>query len=336
MRLKSSQLFLGVRKMSNSETQTRKICSKCNEPAIYKLPNMHLCKKHFISYFETKVYKTIKKFNLIEQNDRICIATSGGKDSLAVLYTTMKYCKKYDIDFFALAIDEGIANYRDHTLRDLKKFCKEYKIKLNIISFEEYFGDKLDNITKKAMEKFNKKPCTVCGILRRFLLNKGAKDLKATKLVTGHNLDDESQAFMMNILLGNMSHNASLGPKSGLNKDKKFVTRIKPLYLVTEKETRLFAFVKNFEVHFSECPNIHHSFRAEVRDKLNDFENLRTGSKNGIVNSFLEILPELKTKYKKEKSFRKCIICGEPSSKDKCNTCKLIEELGLKNKNKNN
>ena len=68
----------------------------------------------------------------------------------------------------------------------------------------------------------------------------------------------------MNIILGNMSHNASLGPMTGLTQDKQFVTRVKPLYFISEKETRLFCFLKNFDVHFSECPNIQHSFRAEL------------------------------------------------------------------------
>ena len=77
-----------------------------------------------MAYFEKKVHKTIQKYNLIRQEDTVCVATSGGKDSLAVLYTTMLYCKKYNVPFFALAIDEGIADYRDHTLEDLKLSVK--------------------------------------------------------------------------------------------------------------------------------------------------------------------------------------------------------------------
>ena len=308
---------------------TSTACIKCGKKGVYMLPNGALCKDHFLEYFERKVEKTIKKFNLISNNDIVCIATSGGKDSLAVLYTTMLHCKKHDIKHFALAIDEGIHGYRDHTLDDLRSFAEKYEVPFHVVSFKEVLGDTLDNIAMRAMKEFNKKPCTVCGIFRRTLLNRYAKVLGATKLVTGHNLDDESQALLMNLLQGNMRHNAALGPVTGLSSNTKFVPRVKPLYFVSEKETRLYAFLKKFKIDFSECPNVRFSFRAITRDKLNQMENVRMGSKNGIVNAFLEILPDLKEKYKDHKEFRYCNDCGEPCSKDLCNACTMIKELKL-------
>jgi uncharacterized protein (TIGR00269 family) len=297
---------------------------------VYKLPNGEVLDKNkFLTYFENKVFKTIKRYKLLQRGDRVCVAASGGKDSLAVLYTTMKYCKKNEIEFFALAIDEGIHGYRDHTLDDLQSFCVKYDVRLETTSFKKTFGETLDQIHTRAINDLGKKPCTVCGIFRRTLLNKTARLLGATKLVTGHNLDDESQALMMNVLLGNMRHNASLGPNTGLNENIKFVPRVKPLYFVTEKETRLFAFLKGFTVNFSECPNIGHSFRAVVRDQINVIEDKFPGAKHGIVNSFLDISDDLKKKYKHSKEFKYCEECGDPSSGKLCNACKLVEELCL-------
>lgn len=320
--------------MTPVKTQKKNVfaCTKCNNKAIYKNQGQFFCKEHFLNYFETKVFKTIKKYQLFSKNDNICVATSGGKDSLAVLYMTMLYCNKYNIKFFALCIDEGIAEYRKFTVDDLTKFCEKYKIPLHVLSFKDNFGLTLDEMTKKAVKEKNKKPCTVCGILRRKLLNKGARELNATKLVTGHNLDDETQSVLMNQFLGNSQHNASLGPTTGLSINNKFIPRIKPLYLVTEKETRLYCLLRKFEVHFSECPNISLSFRAQVRDKINDIENVLPGAKYGVINSFLEILPLLKQHYKnadnkKNKNFSFCSECGEPCSGEICNACKLEKEL---------
>jgi uncharacterized protein (TIGR00269 family) len=304
-------------------------CSRCEKDAVYKGQGQYHCKSHFLEYFESKVTKTISKYSLIEQGDKVCVATSGGKDSLAVLYMTSLYCRKHGIEFFSLCIDEGIAGYRDHTLDDLKVFCEKYDIKMHVVSFKEKFGDTLDNLKQKGIEN-NKKPCTVCGIFRRTLLNRQARELGATKLVTGHNLDDESQSFMMNTLLGNMSHNASLGPITGLFENDKFVPRVKPLYFMLEKETRLFALLKGFKVEFAECPNINMSFRMIVRDELNAIENKLPGAKNGVVNSFLEILPLLKEHYRMKKNDRTsnyCQRCGDACSQDVCNACKLEEEL---------
>lgn len=306
-------------------------CIKCGAKAVYKNTQAY-CKDHFFDYFESKVFRTIKKYKLLQRGDHVCVATSGGKDSLAVLYTTMMYCKKYGIDFFALAIDEGIADYRDHTLEDLKDFCKKFEVPLHVVSFKKNFGKTLDEVQEIAIKEHGKKPCTVCGILRRSLLNKGSRDLKATKLVTGHNLDDEAQTFLMNTLKGNMGHNAAMGPMSGLSTNDKFIPRVKPLYLITEKETRLYAFLKGFKVTFSECPNIELSFRKQTRDHLNEMESDMPGVKYGIVRAFLDILPDLKEKYTRaenRKEFKFCEKCGEPSSGAICNVCKMEDMLSL-------
>ena len=302
-------------------------CDQCEERAVYNELGKTYCKNHFLSYFEKKVEKTIKKYSLIQKNDKVCVATSGGKDSLAALYTTMLYCNEYKIPFFALAIDEGIAAYRDHTLKDLKTFCDKYNIQFRVISFKKAFGKTLDEVQNKAITVLNKKPCTVCGIFRRTLLNRSARELGATKLVTGHNLDDESQSFLMNLLKGNMRHNAALGPVSGLSENEKFITRVKPLYHMTERETRLFCVLRKFEVNFNECPNIHLSFRANVRDVLNEIENKSPGAKHGMINAFLEILPDLKKKYREEKKFKYCKKCNDPCAGETCNACKQEEEL---------
>ena len=306
-------------------------CTKCQKKAVFHGQGQNFCRNHFLEYFENKVFKTIRGYSLIVAGDKVCVATSGGKDSLNVLYITSLYCKKFGIEIFALAIDEGIVGYRDKTLDDLRLFCKEHSITLHIASFKEYFGDTLDNM-KEAGMKNNKKPCTVCGIFRRTLLNRKSRELGATKLVTGHNLDDEAQSFMMNITLGNMSHNASLGPITGLAANDKFVTRVKPLYFITEKESRLYALLKGFKVDFAECPNIEMSFRANVRDELNQIEQKLPGAKNGIVNSFNEILPMLKEHYRNEKSakaFNCCKRCGDACSGEICNACRLEEELKI-------
>ena len=105
-------------------------CQKCEKKAVISLQHGGLCKTHFLSYFEEKVFKTIKKWKLIKREDVICVATSGGKDSLAVLYLTRKYLEKNNLQnkIFALVIDEGIKDYREHTIKDLETFCEKYNI----------------------------------------------------------------------------------------------------------------------------------------------------------------------------------------------------------------
>lgn len=292
-------------------------CKRCGKRAAFTNPN--LCSDHFIGYFEEKFYSTIDKFSLLEKSDKIAVATSGGKDSTATLYLLSK---RYE-DVTALAIDEGIEGYRDHTLKDLRSFCKKNKIKLKIISFKKEFKTSLDKLIKKGGEYGS--PCTVCGVIRRYLLNKHSRDYDV--IVFGHNMDDEAQSIMMNFLRNNLSASARLGPRTGLVEDDKFTPRVKPLYFIKEKETTAYCFLTGILGSFNECPYVVDSFRASVRDWLNKVESERPGAKENIINNFLKILPKLKKHYHTTEPVNACKYCGEPTQRDVCKACELLRKL---------
>lgn len=305
-------------------------CKTCSEKPVINLTNnnIKLCKKHFIRYFERKVLGLIKEYKLIERNDKVGVALSGGKDSLTVLNILSMLKKKIRIfDLEAIAIDEGIEDYRDKTLEQAKKYCKENNIKLHIFSYKDEFGNTLDNFLKKSKMK----ACSICGPFRRYLLNKKSKELDFTKLATGHNLDDEAQTIMMNYFRKNIETSARLGPITGIIKDKRFIKRIKPLYLMTEKEVATYAFLKGLTDEFNECPYNSDSYRGDVMKMLNDFEAKYPGTKHSIITSFIEILPLLKENYKNFVPLNECKLCGEPCSQEICQTCKIVEVLKRKN-----
>ena len=301
--------------------------SCCNEKPVIAIPSGEkLCKSHFTEYFESKVFRTIRQFEILDKEENLGVALSGGKDSLTVLHLLKKISiQNPKIKINAIAIDEGIAGYRDKTLIAAQKFCDENKIQLHIFSYKEEFGLTLDEMLKIL----NVKPCSICGIFRRYLLNKKSRELKLTKLATGHNLDDECQSIIMNQMRNDIQMSARLGPKVGITTNEKFVQRIKPLYLCTEKEVTTYAFLNSLLDNFNECPNAVHSFRAQVRDMLNGMEQKFPGTKYSIVNSFLETLPMLKQKFKGG-ILQVCSKCNEPSSNDICNACIYLEKLKSK------
>ena len=319
------------------------ISNCCNEKPLISLHSGEkLCKNHFTQYFENKVFKTIRQFDLVGKEENLGIALSGGKDSLTVLHILYKLAKQNPkIKINAIAIDEGIEGYRDKTLKTAQDFCDKSSIQLRIFSYKDEFGLDLDEM----LNILDVKPCTICGIFRRYLLNKKSRELKLTRLVTGHNLDDECQSILMNQMKNNIEASARLGPKVGLVNDenvgnqrfpsttenseaiyRRFVQRIKPLYLCTEKEVTTYAFVNGLLDDFNECPNAVHSFRAQVRDILNDMEQKFPSTKYSIVNSFLQILPLLKQQFK-DGIIKVCAKCSEPSANDVCNACNYIEKL---------
>lgn len=299
-------------------------CKKCKENPVIALPNskIKLCKSCFLKYFEKKALKTMSKYDMFEKQDKeIAVAVSGGKDSFSLLYLLNKLAeRKRVINLKVIAVDEGIKGYRD--LRNVKKYCKENKIELYIYSFKKEFGMTLDEIIKKT----NMKPCSVCGVLRRFLLNSKARDLKAKKIATGHNLDDEAQSVLMNQFRGNIERSARLGPVTGILKDSRFVRRVKPFYFLTEKEVTAYCFLKKLPVEYGECPYATSSYRAEVRDMLNEFAIKHGQTKHAIINSFLDILPLLKEKFAGIK-IRGCKNCGEPCSGEVCKVCDFLQHL---------
>jgi uncharacterized protein (TIGR00269 family) len=298
-------------------------CKNCKSNPVIKLPNSNvsLCKSHFNRYFEKKVRKCIRLYNLIDKKDKILIALSGGKDSLSLAYILNQILKPTKIKLEALIIDEGS---RKEEIKAAEKLCKKLKIKLHKTTYKKEFKFTLFDIA----EKLKGVPCAACGTLRRSLINKKARELKATKLATGHNLDDEAQSILMNQFKANMAISARLGPVTGITDDPKFVRRIKPLYFLTEAEVETFAKINNLSPGKKICPFRCGSFRKSVMIFLNDFEKKYPGTKHGIVKSFLEILPLLKKGYSKTK-LKYCKICKEPCSQPDniCQSCKIIKKL---------
>lgn len=281
-----------------------------------------LCKSCFLKYFERKVRKTIREYGLIGKKDFVLVACSGGKDSTVALYLIKKIFPRHKIE--AITIDVGIKNYSDVNLKNLKNFCKKYKIKLNEYSLRKEFGYSVCYMIEALKGKnINMNNCAVCGSLRRSLLNKKARELKADKLVTGHNLDDEAQSILMNLFKNNMKTMARLGPITGTIKDKRFIPRVKPLYFVTEKETELYSKLMKFPVKYGICPCSVNVFRRQISNLLDDFNKKHPGTTHSIVASFIELMPLLKNKYKGK--IGKCRYCKEPSSKDICDVCRILK-----------
>ena len=284
----------------------------------------------FLKYFEKKVSKTIRKYNLIGKKDKIAVAFSGGKDSLTLLYLLNKIYNARGQKIVGLAVDEGIPNYRDRILKKSGKFLKKENIEIKIFTFKKEFGFNLKNKTKK-IKKLGISNCYVCSILKRWLLNKKAKQLGFDVIATAHSLDDEAESIFLNFLKGNPKLLAKLGPSTGIAKTKEFVQRIKPFYLCSTKEIVLYAKLKKIPIPTRAiCPLRGITLRVEIRNWLVELEKKHREVKNAIVNSFLRIMSMLKKEYKKME-FKKCKKCGFASSQEYCKSCLLLMELKKKN-----
>ncbi len=297
-------------------------CSKCDRRAVIfqRHSNRHLCKRHFTEDFERRVKRAVKKYDMIRKGDRIAIALSGGKDSVTLAFVLNKlYGFRSDLEFFAITVDEGIANYRPPTVEIARNVTEKLGMEHVVVSFEEEFGMTLDEMVRRG----NKKPCTYCGVFRKYLLNRTAREMGATKLATGHNLDDETQTILLNFLNADMERMARLIPQ---RVQEGLIMRIKPFRYVYEKEVVVYGFLHNLPMDFDECPYSHFPVRAAVRDFLYEFENKYPGRKFSVMSSFEKLIPCLKKMYP-QIELNRCERCGEPTPRKVCQACRLLEEL---------
>ncbi|MFH0961801.1 MAG: TIGR00269 family protein [archaeon] len=292
----------------------------CGEP---------LCSKHFLK----KTWKRIKRHtaqeDLISSGDRIAIGYSAGKDSTVLLHVLHElFSKRKDISIVAITVDEGIFGYRAHSLGLAKKTCKKLGIKHIVISARKEFGKPLDSVVRgipRDSEGKGLTPCSYCGVIRRYLLNKAAQREGCTKVATGHNLDDEAESVIMDFVRGDVQKMVRLGAKVGVSRFKGFVQRVKPLRIIPEREVAVFAMLNGWEFDSAVCPYASTALRETVRNAMNSIEDAHPGTKYSIVSTADRILPVLRKGFFRAEP-RICGNCGELSSRETCRFCEYMSE----------
>ncbi|MGZ5562054.1 MAG: TIGR00269 family protein, partial [Halobacteriota archaeon] len=138
-------------------------CDKCSASAILfqRYSGLHLCKSHFFIDVEKKIKRQVRKEKI---EGTLAIALSGGKDSAVTLSVLNDLLSRRGIDIVAISVDEGITGYRERALESAATLVAELGVRWEVASFEQYFGVRIDRV--------HERPCTVCGILRRSLLNR--------------------------------------------------------------------------------------------------------------------------------------------------------------------
>ena len=304
-------------------------CTKCgNSKTIIKRrqSGQTLCKDCFIESIQKKAIKTIKKEKLLEKGDKVLVALSGGKDSVTLLDILETFRKRNIIELCAVTVNEGIHGYRQDGVEIAIRHAQRLGIEHKVVSFEESFGITLDEIMKVPNHRGS---CSYCGIFRRWIINKVAREFKATKIATGHNLDDETQAILMNYLEGNIENLTKIGPITN-SKSPLFTPKIKPLREIPEREIGFYAIAKGLEVHFAGCPYSQESFRGEIGEIIKELTKNHPTIKYSTLRGFDKIKVALKKEYKSEYKFDKCVLCSEPSSNEICRVCTFLKELDRK------
>ena len=267
---------------------------------------------------------------MLEYDDRIAVAVSGGKDSLSILHILAKIERNFPkASLVAVSVDEGIKGYRDEAIKMAAEKCKELGIEHHIISFKELYGYTQDEIVtrRKREEKTELTPCAYCGVLRRKALNIAAREMKADKVATAHTLDDETQTILLNFLHGDPLRIARQKPLTD-DVHPKLVQRIKPFCEIPERETALYAYIKKIRFQDMPCPYASEAMRNDIRLFLNRMEHKHAGTKFTVFKSIEKIRPAIGKMVRKEE-LTECVKCGEPTTGEICKTCEMLQQLKM-------
>jgi len=276
-----------------------------------------LCKKHFIEFFEKRVRKTINEHKYFHDAKKIAIGLSGGKDSATLIHLLKKLSRNKEL--VAITIESGIKGYDEKLLINSKKICEKLGIEQHIFSIKNEFGHETDDIARIRPGMCN------CGIFKRHLLNKKARELGADKIATGHNLDDEVEAILLNVFRGDVKR---IARGNSYFDHEKFVERIKPLQRCPEDEIAIYAGLLFPDFDFSaECPYRSVFLRYNVKEMIDELEKKHPGIKFQIYEGNEKIKRALIKNGQMISKIILCERCGEICSGKICQACEFKENI---------
>ncbi len=308
-------------------------CSRCgaNRPFFTRrYSGEALCSPCFQETTVEKVRHTVSKHGMLRRGERVGVAVSGGKDSLALLRILQEVNLasrsggKYEL--VALTVDEGVEGYRDEAVQHAGAVCRELGVEHRVVSYKGLFGFTLDQaLDWKDQRELSS--CSMCGVFRRRAIDEAAAQAKVDVVATAHNLDDFVQTFVMNLLHGDVERVAWLDPAS-YSEDFP-IRRVKPLTEVYEEEVALYAYLTKIPFQSVSCPYMHEGLRSEVRDYLNQLESKHPGMKFVLMSSALEVASRMRKARQDGAGATTvpCGKCGKPSSMGTCGVCRMTQTV---------
>ena len=227
----------------------------------------------------SKFVKAVKEYELIEENDKIMVCISGGKDSflLAKCIEEIKKHGKFNFDACYVVMDPG---YNKINRKMIEENAKILNIPIEI--FESNIFDVVTTVDKS--------PCYLCARMRRGCLYNKAKELGCNKIALGHHYDDVIETTLLSMFYG--SEVKTMMPKLH-SENFEGLELIRPLYLVKEsaiiswKNSNNLTFLncacKFTEEHFSKDDGT--SKRKEIKNLIKDLKKINKDIDHNIFKS---------------------------------------------------
>ncbi len=218
------------------------------------------------------VRKAIDDYHMIEENDKIAIGISGGKDSLTLLYALHGLQRFYPkhFDIHAVTVDLGFQNLN---LEEIKTLCSSLGVLYHIIETDIakiIFEDRKEN-----------NPCSLCAKMRKGALNDAIKAIGCNKVAYAHHKDDVVETMLMSLIFEGRFHTFS--PVTYL--DRTGLTVIRPLLYMNEAD--VIGFINKYQVPVvkSPCPADGNTKREYIKELLKHLNQENPGVKERMFTA---------------------------------------------------
>jgi uncharacterized protein (TIGR00269 family) len=303
-------------------------CSKCGGAAIINLHQhrLRLCEEHFLEWVVTMAQRAIEHYAMFTPADKVLVAVSGGKDSLALWDVLLRLGYQAEGMTICLGIDEGIA-YSDTSLEKCRTFIAQHHpgSVLHVVDVGAEYGQTIPQLARST-HRGRSKPCAVCGMVKRHIMNRVARDGGFAAIATGHNLDDEAAVLMQNTLHWQAGYLARQAPV--LAERDGLARKVKPFIRLYERETAAYALVRDIDYIYDECPYARGATTNFYKELLNQVELRSPGAKQQFYLQFLHARDagEVTFQEMEQAELQPCVRCGQPTTAGgMCAFCRLWE-----------
>ena len=274
--------------------------------------NAAFCASHFVDHIRAQVAKTIKEFAMFDASDRVLIAVSGGKDSLALWDILLDL--GYDVTGFYLGL--GIGAYSDRSADAARAYANARGSRLIVRALNEEHGYSVPELARLT----GRVPCSGCGLNKRYEFNRVALEEGFDVLVTGHNLDDEAATLFGNLLHWNTDMLGRQGPVleerilgNPGERATALVRKVKPLVRVAERETAAYAVLKGIDYIVEECPLVEGNTQHRYKEAMGLIEEASPGTKHQMYFGFLKRAAHKFAVDSAPTEVVACSLCGAPT-----------------------
>ena len=294
-------------------------CRKCGDSATIELRrhNAAFCVDDYLEFFRNQVREAIRKHRMFTRDERVLVAVSGGKDSLALWDVLLD--DGYDTT--GLYLDLGIFDYSVESKAKCEAFAARRGARLLVSRVADEVGGPVPVIKQVT----RRPPCSGCGLSKRYLMNRVALDHGLPVVASGHNLDDEAATLFGSVMHWRTEALPRQSPALA-STHPKLVRRVKPLYRLSERETAAYAFLRRIDYIVEECPFAAGATSIAHKEVLNRMEDASPGAKHNFLFGFLD-KARAAFEQLEDVTLLECVRCGQVTTSTVCAFCKLADQV---------